>query len=265
MDFPSQFKELTEISEGWIRTELTSWDIMSGLEEACSYSLLAPGKRFRPVLAIAVARMLGLDIEQIKGYSIALEFVHTFSLVHDDLPALDNDSIRRGQPSAYVKFGEAVALLAGDALLARAFAILSKDSLAAEIRGQLIELLSESTLELCRGQYLDLHATKSSTLLEQSDGAEELHLRHMQKTAALISAAVVGPSYLLETGNRREIGLTLRKYGENLGLLFQITDDILDVISTSEVLGKTAGTDAEQGTPLPYQSDRSLRDRRTPW
>ena len=203
------------------------------LEEALRYSLLGGGKRIRPVLCLATGEALGRDPEELLPAACSLELVHTFSLVHDDLPALDDDDLRRGQPSAHVRFGEDVAILAGDALLAEAF------RLALRYPSPLVAReLADATLGMIGGQYLDV----------TTDGdvdAGGLRRLHALKTGRLLCAAVTTATAV--AGLREDERAPWRALGEEIGLLFQIVDDVLDATGTADELGKTPGKDEAAG------------------
>lgn len=229
------------------------------LTEAMRYSLLAPGKRLRPILCLAACEVAGAPPERALGFACAVEMVHTASLIHDDLPALDNDDLRRGQPTCHKRFGEAVAILAGDALFALAF-----ETMVSRSPGLDPSRLTQAVLELAwatgcagiaGGQVLDvLHEgerTPPPAILE------EIHLR---KTARLFAASVVLGA--LAGGADGETTERLRRYGSHLGLAFQIADDILDVTKSAEELGKTPGKDVAAGKatfPARYGVEESRR------
>jgi geranylgeranyl diphosphate synthase type II len=203
------------------------------LEAALRYSLLGGGKRIRPVLCLATGEALGRDAEELLPAACALELVHTFSLVHDDLPSLDDDDLRRGQPSAHVQFGEDVAILAGDALLAEAFRLALRYPSPDVARE-----LADATLGMIGGQYLDV--TTDGDL--DPDGLRRLHAL---KTGRLLRASVTTATAVasLSDRERRE----WRAFGDELGVLFQIVDDILDATGTAAELGKTPGKDEAAG------------------
>jgi geranylgeranyl diphosphate synthase type II len=212
------------------------------IHRAMRYSVFAGGKRIRPILCMASAETVADDILGVERPACALELVHTYSLIHDDLPALDNDDYRRGRLTCHKAFGEAMAILAGDALLTLAFRVLSELSdVPSERRVSMLEELSTAagTLDgMIGGQVADLEA--------QGKTVKASHLKyiHRAKTAALIRASVrLGAVY---AGATRGQFAALSRYGEHIGLAFQIVDDILDVVSTTEALGKTAGKDAAQ-------------------
>ena len=203
------------------------------LEEALRYSLLGGGKRIRPVLCLATGEALGRSADELLPAACSLELVHTFSLVHDDLPALDDDDLRRGQPSAHVRFGEAVAILSGDALLTEAFRLI----LAYPSPGPARELAA-ATLGMIGGQYVDI--TTNGTL-----DRDELVTLHRLKTGKLLAACVgcaLAVADVAEAERER-----WRRFADEVGLLFQIVDDILDATGTAEELGKTPGKDAVAG------------------
>jgi len=200
--------------------------------EAMRYAFLTPGKRFRAGCCQVTGELLGININNIKPLAIALELVHASTLVHDDLPALDNDSVRRGRATVHVEFGEAVALLVGDALIGEAFRILADAKLPAE----LIARFGAVYRTVCEGQILDLDVT--------IDSWERVQDRHQKKTGAMIELALTAPALLCED---RKHEAALRKFGSELGLLFQLVDDIRDATKSSEILGKTSDLDRQLG------------------
>jgi geranylgeranyl diphosphate synthase type II len=203
------------------------------LEEALRYSLLGGGKRIRPVLCLATGEALGAPVDDLLPAACSLELVHTFSLVHDDLPALDDDDLRRGQPSAHVRFGEAVAILSGDALLTEAFRLILRYETPRPAR-----VLAEATLGMIGGQYVDI--TSDGRL--DADGLAELH---RLKTGRLLAACV---GCALEVARVPEAEQApWHAFAADVGLLFQIVDDVLDATGTAEELGKTPGKDEAAG------------------
>jgi geranylgeranyl diphosphate synthase, type II len=228
----------------------------ASIHRAMRYSLFAGGKRIRPILAIAAARAVSDSPDGIERAAAALELVHTYSLIHDDLPALDNDDLRRGRPTCHKMFGEALAILAGDALLTLAFEVLSRlPSLESERKIRLVEELSRAAGTvggMIGGQVNDLEGERkrpTALLLESI---------HRAKTGALLRASVrVGAIYAGAAADELE---ALSLYGEHVGLAFQIIDDVLDVEEPSAALGKTAGKDQEQHKitfPAVYGLERS--------
>jgi geranylgeranyl diphosphate synthase, type II len=202
------------------------------LEEALRYSLLGGGKRIRPVLCLATGEALGVSPKDLLPAACSLELVHTFSLVHDDLPALDDDDLRRGQPSAHVRFGEGVAILAGDALLTEAFRLVLRYPSPAPARE-----LAAATLGMIGGQYVDVTDG-------ELDGAGLAEL-HRKKTGRLLAACVGCALAVASTPEAEQP--PWRAFADELGLLFQIVDDILDATGTASELGKTPGKDEAAG------------------
>jgi geranylgeranyl diphosphate synthase, type II len=211
----------------------------ASIHRAIRHSVFAGGKRIRPILCMESARAVQGSMPQgVEELGAALEMLHTYSLIHDDLPALDNDDLRRGRPTCHKVFGEAIAILAGDALQTHAYEVLSRISCPADARARIIEEIARGTGTvdgMIGGQVADLEAERT-----QPDGAM-LEYIHRSKTAALITAAVVtGGIY---GGGSSDQAKQLRDFGQAIGLAFQIVDDILDVTQSSEQLGKTAGKD----------------------
>jgi geranylgeranyl diphosphate synthase type II len=211
----------------------------AGLEDAMRYSLLAGGKRVRPVLALATARSLGADPAGFMAVAAAIELIHTYSLIHDDLPAMDDDDLRRGRPTSHVKFGEDVAILAGDGLFAEAIRIFCEQpGEPGRVLAALRELATATgSSGMVGGQYVDVVGATSD--------AEGLRALHALKTGGLIAAAV-GVVLTLEGLGKPEI-LPYRRFAGELGVLFQIVDDILDVTGSDEQLGKRRGSDERHG------------------
>lgn len=218
----------------------------SRLLEAMRYSTLGGGKRVRPVLVYASGEALGAPLEVLDAPAAAVELIHVYSLVHDDLPAMDNDDLRRGRPTCHRAFDEATAILTGDALQARAFEVLaqSPSSLSATARLEMLRVLADAigTRGMAGGQAIDLESVK------QSLGEAELERMHRQKTGALIQASVLlGALAAGIQGGPERAALTT--FGAEIGLAFQIQDDILDVEGTTQALGKRAGADADRIKP----------------
>lgn len=211
------------------------------IHRAMRYSVFAGGKRIRPILCLEAARMFSHSPKPAVAIGCALEFIHTYSLIHDDLPALDNDDLRRGKPTCHKVFGEAIAILAGDALLTLAFQTLAAASLDNERRVRVIAEIggAAGTVNgMIGGQVADLEAEKKQV------NASELEYIHRSKTAALIRASIVAGG--IAGGAANEDIERLRRFGEHIGWAFQVVDDILDVEETSQALGKTAGKDKAQ-------------------
>ena len=211
----------------------------SSIHQAMRHSVFAGGKRIRPILSMEAGRAVAGALPQgIEELGAALEMLHTYSLIHDDLPALDNDDLRRGRPTCHKAFGEAIAILAGDGLQTQAYEVLSRLSCPAGRRVLIIEEIAKGTgtvKGMIGGQVVDLEAEHTKP------DAENLEYIHRSKTAALITASVVSGG--IYAGGTSEQINQLRCYGQAIGLAFQIVDDILDITQTSEQLGKTAGKD----------------------
>ena len=213
------------------------------LYEAVRWSVFAGGKRFRPALLLAVGKAFGCAEEKLLSAASAVEMIHTYSLIHDDLPAMDDDDLRRGRATCHVKFDEATAILAGDVLQTLAFqAIAGDENLPEKTRVRLIAELANSAARMVDGQQLDLDAEGRKISLD------DLEKIHQNKTGAMISVSARSGAIIAEASNEELNAVT--NYAARLGLLFQITDDLLDITQTTEVLGKTAGKDerAEKAT-----------------
>jgi geranylgeranyl diphosphate synthase, type II len=213
----------------------------ASIHQAMRYSVFAGGKRIRPILCLETARIFAPDVTAALHPACAIEMIHTYSLIHDDLPALDNDDLRRGKPTCHKKFGEAAAILAGDALLTLAFETISATPVApSECVAIVKEVASAAgTINgMVGGQVADLEAER------QRIEPEMLEYIHRAKTAALIRASVTAGA--LCAGAPTEDVARLRRFGETIGWAFQVTDDILDVEESSAALGKTAGKDIAQ-------------------
>jgi geranylgeranyl diphosphate synthase type II len=215
------------------------------LFESMKYSLMAGGKRLRPILVLAVLEAFGKPVERGIPYATALEMIHTYSLIHDDLPAMDDDDLRRGKPTNHKVYGEATAILAGDALLTRAFgyiaeAYLSHPEVKAETTVKLIAELGKraGATGMVGGQMADIEGEGKQLSLE------ELEFIHLHKTGDLLIAALRGGGYLAEATDEQMEALT--RYGVCIGLAFQIQDDILNVEGNAELLGKAVGSDAHR-------------------
>ncbi len=212
----------------------------SRLHEALRYSVLGPGKRIRPALVYATAECLGLDVALVDGAACAVEFIHAYSLVHDDLPAMDDDDLRRGRPTCHKAFDEATAILVGDSLQVLAFEVLANGSGLppdADIRLRLVELLAQAsgTYGMAGGQALDLAATGQQLTLQ------EVETVHHRKTGALIRCSVLMAAACARSSITVQTGL--HNFGTQLGLAFQIQDDLLDVEGDPQLLGKATGAD----------------------
>lgn len=244
MEFAAELKRRVEQVEAGLDRHLPSASTRPGrLHEAMRYSLQAGGKRIRPVLVLAAAEVFGVRDEAAVPAGVAIECLHTYSLIHDDLPCMDNDDLRRGRPTAHRQFDEATALLAGDALLTHAFALLAgayadRPTLAQALIRELAD--AAGSRRLIGGQMEDLLAEKKANAT-----AAELEFIHLNKTAAMVEAALVMGGLI---GGANEDGVnSLRLAGRHLGLAFQIVDDLLDATADTATLGKTAGKDAKAG------------------
>lgn len=211
-----------------------------GLLESMHYSLTAGGKRIRPMLVLEFCRISGGNIEKTLPVACAIEMLHTYSLIHDDLPCMDNDALRRGKPTNHVVYGECTATLAGDALQAEAFGTIARSQLPTEARVTCVEILADAVGSdgMCAGQYLDM--VGENKLLSE----DELNDINSRKTGSLLTAACrMG---VAAAGGNEAMLEAAAQYGACVGAAFQIRDDILDVISTSEELGKPVGSDAQE-------------------
>ncbi len=214
------------------------------ITESMRYSLMAGGKRIRPVLCIAACEMFGGEESVAMPTAVAIEMIHTMSLIHDDLPSMDNDDLRRGKPTNHVLYGEDIAILAGDALLSSSFEHVARETPPMGVEPlRIVDVLrrlgtSVGAYGLAGGQVMDLHCENKDDTTR-----EELEWIHMHKTAALLKVSVATGAIL--GGASTTDVVALETYAEKIGLAFQIADDILDVTATSEELGKTAGKDED--------------------
>ncbi len=233
-----------QLVDDWIDEDITSMNVQKGsVEEAMSYALQAGGKRIRPQLMLAAADYVGLSWESICPAVLAIEYLHTYSLIHDDLPAMDDDELRRGKPTTHKVFGEAMAILAGDALLTEAFgkmALLTTHGFPSHAVVTATERLARAAgrTGLVRGQVLDL------AFENKEIDADSLETIQRLKTGAMFSAALTIPSILAEDHKDLDV---LANYGQRFGLVFQMVDDILNVVGDSRLMGKATGTDATKG------------------
>lgn len=242
MDIKIYLNKKKAIVEGVLYGSILDESIPERLRSAMLYSLEAGGKRLRPILVIAGAEAVGGEAARVMKTAIAMEMIHTFSLIHDDLPAMDNDNFRRGKPTNHKVYGEGMAILAGDGLLAEAFSVI------ASTEGVEPSLLVQTILDIATatggrgmtgGQVIDIESTGKKI----TEG--ELTKLHLLKTGALIKASVTNGARL--SGATREDIIALAGYGEAIGLAFQIADDILDIESSEGVLGKDIGSDEAKG------------------
>jgi len=213
----------------------------SSIHQAMRYSIFAGGKRLRPILCLESSKLFGGDERSLLRLGCALEMIHTYSLIHDDLPALDNDDLRRGRPTAHRKFGEATAILAGDALLTLAFETLAAPGTPDDSRLRIIHELAHAIgtrAGMVGGQVVDLEATAKGT------DSKTLEYIHASKTGAFIRAAVRSGALSAKASEADLARVT--SYGEKVGLAFQIADDLLDVLGSRQALGKAVGKDGPQ-------------------
>mgnify|MGYP001661027607 FL=1 len=244
--FSDVLHQKADLINAYLDSKVSQKDNLQGIVyEAMRYSLLAGGKRIRPVLALAAGQVLGEQEARILPFACAIEMIHTYSLIHDDLPAMDDDDYRRGRYSCHKKFGEATAILAGDALLTMAFEIAAEGALALEdpkrgLRAIRHIALSAGTEGMIGGQIVDLDA--------ETRAISESELRYLceRKTGALLRAPVLAAAAVAGAEETRSAALLL-EYADTIGLAFQIKDDILDVEGDISVLGKATGSDAKDG------------------
>ena len=243
MDFKEQLKEYQEIVnkelEKYLRKNECSEKV---LNDSMEYSLMAGGKRLRPILVLATYKLFNEDIEKCMPYAVAIEMVHNFSLIHDDLPGIDNDDIRHGKPTNHKKFNEATAILAGDGLLNYAYIVISKDLKDMKEISNKIKVFNEFSIAVDRmiaGEYVD------TELEGKQISKETLEYIHKNKTGALLKLCVRMGAILANASDKDISKLT--NYAEKIGLAFQIKDDILAEEGNEEILGKPVGNDKEMG------------------
>jgi farnesyl diphosphate synthase/geranylgeranyl diphosphate synthase type II len=207
------------------------------------YSVLSGGKRFRPILTYAVANTFGADLDLVDSSACAVELIHAYSLIHDDLPAMDDDDIRHNQPACHKQFGEAQAILAGDGLQALAFEVLTNDDgLSTEVRIALLQALTHAAFEMAEGQSIDL------SVVSKIIDIETLQNMHRKKTGALLSCSVKLGA-LVSSQCRTEDRQILDGFAQDIGLAYQVQDDVLDVLTPEGVLGKKQHSDADKNKP----------------
>lgn len=241
VDLKQYFAEVSGLVDGEMNRLISEAEIgPQSLSDAIRWSLFGGGKRFRPSLVFAVGRTFGAGDASLVRTAAAVEMLHTYSLIHDDLPSMDDDDLRRGRETCHIKFGESTAILAGDALQALSFQTISDDEkLSPDVRVRLISGLAQAAAKMVRGQQLDLESEG-----KQLDLASVENI-HANKTGALIvfsanAGAIIGLA-------DEQANSIISDYAANLGLLFQITDDLLDVTRSTHELGKTAGKDVAVG------------------
>ncbi len=261
MDITTYLKEKRALVDAFLKKYFGSPVLPAILSDPMTYSVFAGGKRIRPVLALASCEACGGTADEIVPFASALELIHTYSLIHDDLPAMDNDDLRRGKPTSHKVFGEGMAILAGDALLTEAFSLLSSHShYATGIRSSaVLKVIREVAMAagahgMVAGQAEDIQAEGVG------QDSENLSFIHAHKTGALITVSVRMGAILANAGKKRIASLT--RYGESIGLAFQIVDDILDIRGDSAALGKPTGSDERKRKltyPGLYGIDLSMR------
>jgi len=263
MDLHAYLRERRDLLEAALERALPRVsDLPQRLHESIRYSVMAPGKRLRPILVMASAEAVGGSAEAVLPTACALECIHAFSLIHDDLPCMDDDDTRRGRPTNHKVFGEAMALLAGDALLALAFELVASNA-SAVAPDRLVSAVAmiaraSGTWGMVGGQVMDIEAEGRPI------SGEWLQQIHARKTGALLTASSVVGALL--AGGAEEQLERLREYGAHVGLAFQIADDILDVVGDEEKIGKPVGSDQKQDKatyPKLYGLERSLAMART--
>lgn len=224
-----------------LRRRIADLEVSQGLREAIGYAVLGRGKRLRPALTLLSCDAVGGERDDARAAAAALELVHTFSLVHDDLPAMDDDDLRRGRPTLHIHAGEAMAVLTGDMLLSLAFEWITLADTTHDATRRIVRELARGTAHMISGQVYDT----LGDFPPQSADVQRLALIHRNKTAALVGAACrIGA--ICGNGSTEQIQ-ELSDYGEAVGMMFQIVDDLLDVTQTSEHIGKTAGKDGPAG------------------
>ena len=239
-EFKAKLEAYVEKIDGALAEYLSAADNpQKKIYEAMAYSIFAGGKRLRSVLLLEACRICGGDEAEAMPFACAMEMIHTYSLIHDDLPAMDNDDLRRGRPTSHIKFGEATAILAGDSLLNKAFETMAQSTSANALRAIGIIANSSGTEGMIGGQIVDMESEGKEIDLET------LRYLHSLKTGAIIRSSCVAGAVL--GGGDEEAMAAMDKFAVNLGIAFQIRDDILDVTGTEEELGKPIGSDKEQG------------------
>jgi len=254
MDFKTELNQKIENVVGILKTYLPIPDGQNDLLiDAMSYSLFAGGKRIRPILMLETFKLLDGHGDIIKPFMAAIEMVHTYSLIHDDLPAMDNDDLRRGIPTCHVKFGEDIAILAGDALLNNAFEIMIKEAL---LNPEIRTIKAMDELGVAAGTKGMIGGQVADVLNENKPiGIETLNYIHLHKTSALIEAAFVIGATLANASE--ETIQVFRNIGKNIGLAFQIQDDLLDVLGNEQALGKPLHSD-EKNNKVTYVSLKGI-------
>ncbi len=239
-DITAYLNEKRQLIDDYLAGYFDSTSPPRVLFESMRYSLLAEGKRIRPVLVLASYEACGKNAGDIIPQAASLELIHAYSLIHDDLPSMDDDDLRRGKPTNHRVFGEAIAILAGDALLTEAFRMMTETGGTSLVAGSLIRVIREIALAV--GAYGMVGGQVQDMLSENAEpDSDMVHFIHLRKTAAFIRSAATIGGILADAGKEKE--MALGKYGKHVGLAFQIIDDILDIEGKTEVIGKPAGSD----------------------
>ena len=243
LEIHDQYRErVNSRLEGYLSSIPSSSNFSNELKDIMKYSVLAGGKRFRPILTYTVAGLFDSEFEKVDSSACAIELIHIYSLIHDDLPAMDDDDIRHNQPASHKVFGEAQAILAGDGLQALAFHIISSDPLVhSSTKIKLLELLSSSSYAMAEGQSIDLSVVSKKVDLNVLDQM------HQKKTGALLNCAIKFGA-LLNDANEKDLSI-LELFSNHVGLAYQVQDDVLDVTTSDEVLGKRQNSDAVKNKP----------------
>jgi len=243
LEIHDQYRErVNSRLESYLSSIPSSSNFSSELNNIMKYSVLAGGKRFRPILTYTVAGLFDSEFEKVDSSACAIELIHIYSLIHDDLPAMDDDDIRHNQPASHKVFGEAQAILAGDGLQALAFHIISSDPLVhSSTKIKLLELLSSSSYAMAEGQSIDLSVVSKKVDLNVLDQM------HQKKTGALLNCAIKFGA-LLTDASEKDLSI-LESFSNHVGLAYQVQDDVLDVTTSDEVLGKRQNSDAVKNKP----------------
>jgi len=243
LEIHDQYRErVNSRLESYLSSIPSSSNFSSELNNIMKYSVLAGGKRFRPILTYTVAGLFDSNLEKFDSSACAIELIHIYSLIHDDLPAMDDDDIRHNQPASHKVFGEAQAILAGDGLQALAFHIISSDPLVhSSTKIKLLELLSSSSYAMAEGQSIDLSVVSKKVDLNVLDQM------HQKKTGALLNCAIKFGA-LLTDASEKDLSI-LESFSNHVGLAYQVQDDVLDVTTSDEVLGKRQNSDAVKNKP----------------
>ena len=236
MSFKDYTQRVNQHLDGYLSSQ-------GSLTEAMRYSVLSGGKRFRPILTYAVANTFGADLDLVDSSACAVELIHAYSLIHDDLPAMDDDDIRHNQPACHKKFGEAQAILAGDGLQALAFEVLANDDdLSTQVRIALLQALTHAAFDMAEGQSIDL------SVVSKIIDIKTLQNMHRKKTGALLSCSVKLGA-LVSGQCHTEDQQILGGFAQDIGLAYQVQDDVLDVLTPEGVLGKKQHSDADKNKP----------------